>query len=103
MTTYILHGGNVSTPSPKNQNFFKHFTSHVEKSEVSIALIYWARPLEKWAVLTKRDQNFIQSHTEKKLQFFVPESPAELHQLMPTLDVIFVAGGDAEPIEALLP
>ncbi|MEI8232842.1 MAG: Type 1 glutamine amidotransferase-like domain-containing protein, partial [bacterium] len=101
MTAIILHGGATKLQKPSNDEFFSLFTSLVDKQAVSIAMVYWARDRETWNDVFNRDKPRILSQTSKTIHFDVPETPELLLQKMSTLDVVFVAGGEAPNIEPL--
>jgi hypothetical protein len=102
-TTFILHGGETKTSSPANNRFFSQFTSLVDKDEVNILMCYWCRDKSKWQTVFDRDTKRVLGETEKKVNFAMPQNPADLKQLIDSYDVLYIAGGPAEPIEALYP
>jgi peptidase E len=99
MTTYILHGGKTSDTSSKNDPFFSEFTSNVEKGEVNILMCYWSRPKQNWHELFQRDSTKVIKQSSKITNFHIVENPSDLFNQLPSFDVLYVAGGDAEPIE----
>ncbi len=103
MTTYILHGGKTSTQNALNDEFFKKFTSFVDTDSVTVLLCYFSREKEKWAELSHRDTNSINKMTSKKVKVLVADNPKDLLVKMDKSDVLYIAGGDAEPIEVLYP
>ncbi len=102
-TTYILHGGKTSIDLPGNPFFFRSFTEHVHKNEVSIVLCYWARQHHEWNTLFERDTMKVKQNTNKKVWFSIAESVEDLYQKLSLADVLFVSGGDAPLIEDYLP
>lgn len=98
-TTFILHGGNISTKSPNNDNFFKEFTSHVEASAVKILMCYWARSEDKWNKLFERDTALILAQTKKEVTFKIAHEVSDVTDVNSDYDVLFVAGGDGYRIE----
>ena len=106
MTTFVLHGGNASKLSQKNDQFFAAFTAQSVKPVVKILMVYWARPANEWTRIFARDQKLIEVQAAKINKTAILEivtSPTELFAKLPTADVMFVAGGDSTPIEILLP
>lgn len=101
MTTYLLHGGRTSKPHPGNKAFFTQFTSLVKKNKVTILLCYFSNDLMKWDSLIERDTNTIKSNTKKEVEILVAKNSKDLFEKLEKSDVLYVAGGDAEPIEAL--
>ncbi len=103
MTTYVLHGGAISKNLPSTADFYTQFTQLVPKQEVKILLCYWARKKEEWEKLVKRDTQKITQQCEKKVFFHVVEDVADLFAQIKDFDVLYVSGGDAEPIEKFYP
>lgn len=101
MTTYLLHGGKTSQPHPANDFFFSQFTKLVEKETVIILLCYFSREKSTWDALIERDTNSIKMNTNKEIKMLVAEDPKDLFSKLEKSDVLYVAGGDAEPIENL--
>lgn len=102
-TKVVLHGGATSKNLPTNDKFFAKFTSIVDKEEVKIAMVYFARARETWDQVFARDKSRIVSQTTKKVIFTLPETPQDLLEMMSDQDVIYIAGGEAPNIEPLYP
>lgn len=102
-TKVVLHGSATSKNLPANDKFFAKFTSLVDKEEVKIAMVYFARARETWDQVFARDKPRIVNQTTKKVIFTVPETPQELLEILPEHDVIYVTGGEAPNIEPLYP
>jgi peptidase E len=66
-------------------------------------MVYWARDRETWDDVFNRDKPRILSQTSKTIHFEIPETPELLLQKMSTIDVVYVAGGEAPNIEPLYP
>jgi len=103
MTTFLLHGGATSKKCPENDRFFAQFTRLINKPKFKISLCYWARTPDKWNSVSKRDINQILAFSDKSIDFYIPPTPRDLLNQIDDSDVIYVAGGDAEPIEPLFP
>lgn len=101
-TTFVLHGGQTSVDSPANRRFFKLFTDLVAKNEVKILINYWARPETQWSTLVQRDYTRISKQSSKKILIHVVNNVADLFDLLPSYDVLYIAGGEAELIEPFL-
>ena len=99
MTTFVLHGGRVSLPTPGSTQFYQHFTDLVPKDEVKILLCYWAREQSEWQEKFERDMQGIHKQTTKQVICTLVETPKNLFEKLPTYDVLYVAGGDAPPLE----
>ena len=96
VATYVLHGGGTSKDSADNDEFFKRFTSIVHKNEIKILMCYFARPLEKWEELLKRDEAKIRKNTDKKVELIVTKDAGDLLNKLKISDVLYVAGGEQE-------
>lgn len=104
-TTIVLHGGATKLQTPSNNKFFSLFTSLVDKEVINIAMVYWARSRKTWNDVFNRDQVRIleQKSRDKIVNFIITETPEELMQKMSTIDMVYVAGGEAYNIEPLYP
>ena len=102
-TTYILHGGKTSSDHPDNRRFFERFTQEVDISRVKILLCYWPRDKKHWGELLERDSEIIEKGTDKNVDFDIAEDSKDLLQKLPDYDVLYVAGGKAEPLESQYP
>lgn len=103
MTTFMLHGGETSRENPNNEIFFKYFTHFVEKQEVKILMCYFAKDKNIWETRLESDRNKIAKQTSKKISLLLAENPKDLLNKLDSCDVLYVAGGDPEPLESYLP
>jgi peptidase E len=103
MTTFVLHGGETTKPHPENDRFFRCFTEFVEKEEVKILLCYFTKPEDDWETRMEAERKRIEAQTSKKVLLTIAKDPADLLEKMDAYDVLYVAGGNAEPIESMLP
>lgn len=101
MTTFLLHGGKTSKQNFQNEHFFQLFTELANKDKVVVLLCYFAREKEKWESLIERDTNYIKKATTKHVEILIAHSPRDLLQKIDAVDVLYVAGGEAELIEPL--
>jgi len=101
MTTFLLHGGKTSTQNAENEYFFKQFAELVPKETVTVLFCYFARPKSDWEKLLTRDAATIRRNTEKTILTELAQDPADLLEKITIADVLYVAGGDADPIESL--
>lgn len=101
MTTFLLHGGKTSIQNAENESFFKQFAELVPKDTVTVLFCYFARPKSDWEKLMARDAATIRRNTTKTIVMVLAESPSDLLEKISTTDVLYVAGGDADPIEVL--
>lgn len=101
MTTYLLHGGRTSKPNPSNDAFFANFTALVSKDKVSILFCYFSREKSTWDELIERDTNYIKNNTKKEVEILIANDPKDLLSKLKMSDVLYVAGGNSDLIEAL--
>jgi peptidase E len=101
-TTYILHGGETSRNIPDNDLFFKYFTHFVEKDEVQILMCYFAKDKAIWEARLETDRKKIAQQTTRKVSLSLAKDPEDLLNKIDTADVLYVAGGDPEPLESYL-
>lgn len=101
MTTFLLHGGKTSIQNAENESFFKQFAELVPKETVTVLFCYFARPKSDWENLAARDLATIKRNTSKTIMPVLAESPRDLLEKISAADVLYVAGGDADPIEGL--
>jgi peptidase E len=101
-TTYILHGGETSKDTPDNNLFFKYFTQFVEKDEVRILMCYFTKEKEIWDSRLESDRDKIARQTSKKIFLTLAEDPNDLINKLDDHDVLYVAGGNPEPLESNL-
>jgi len=103
MTTYILHGGETSRDTPDNELFFKYFTHFVQKDEVRVLMCYFTKKKEIWETRLETDRKKIEKQTTKKVSLTLATDPENLIQKLDSHDVLYVAGGEPEPLESYLP
>ncbi|MCB9813139.1 MAG: hypothetical protein H6772_01900 [Pseudomonadales bacterium] len=101
MTTFLLHGGKTSKQHPGNNFFFSQFTNLIEKDKVTILLCYFSREKSEWEALIQRDTTYIKNNTNKEVEILVANDPKDLFSKLEISDVLYVAAGDSQPIEAV--
>jgi peptidase E len=93
----ILHGGNANKKSAKNDIFFAEVINSVNKDNVKVLCIYFARPEERWEDSYAEDQSqFFATAVEagKEVETKMASYDlAELRELIQNTDVIFINGG----------
>ncbi len=99
MTTFLLHGGATSKDLEGNNLFFGQFAELVNKSKIKVLMCYFSRPKENWQKLFDRDSVKVTNNTTKQVEFHIPEDAEDLKEKLPSFDVLYVAGGEAELIE----
>jgi peptidase E len=96
-TKIILHGGNSSRTTAKNEKFFKEIISSVDKDNINILCIYFARPERRWEESYAEDQSTFLARaiemgkdvTTKLATYDLDELRENIHRA----DVIFINGG----------
>jgi peptidase E len=96
-TKIILHGGNSSRPTDNNEKFFKEIISSVDKDNIIILCIYFARPARRWEESYAEDQSIFFARaiemgkdvTTKLATYDLDELREDMH----SADVIFINGG----------
>lgn len=89
--------------SPQTDRFFRQFSSLVDGNEARFLMCYWARPKDQWQSLFDRDAPKITRQTKKQISLEIVETTADLYKKLPNADGLYVAGGDAEPLERHYP
>jgi len=101
--TFILHGGETSRADPSNESFFRYFTTAAAKPVVAILMCYFSKPEETWLERLEADRQRVAKQATKEFRLTLATSPEHLLEELPKHDVLYVAGGDAELIEPLVP
>jgi peptidase E len=93
MTTFILHGGASSKKSESNNNFFLKVVNSVDKDNVCILCVYFARPEYRWRESFEEDKGIFTSlKTDKRLDLHLA-SLNNLADQIKKADIIFINGG----------
>lgn len=100
-TTFILHGGNTSTDSLDNANFYSYFTNQVEKGKVKILVCPWARERSTWEEKLEKHRSRIADNTDKSFDLVVAEDPSDLLAKLDDCDVLYIDGGASESIRPI--
>lgn len=66
-------------------------------------MCYFAKDKNIWNTRLETDRNKIARQTTKKITLFLAQDPEDLLQNLDLSDVLYVAGGEAEPLESYLP
>lgn len=93
MTKIVLHGGETAYGLDDSPDFFREMLYVIEKEELSILLVYFARPGNQWESLSIDDKDNFEKNTNKKCLFTI----ASLHDFQNqsrNADLIFFKGGD---------
>lgn len=99
MTTYVLHGGQTSVDCLQTDSFFHQFTELVPKTKLRYLMCYWAKPKNEWQIAFEQNKTRILKQTHKLVSFDIVENPVDLLKKLSQADGLYVAGGDAKPIE----
>lgn len=93
-TQYILHGGVTTKKCQSNDDFFKSFSSLVNKKRIKILLCYWALKKEKRQETFRRDKPKILKHSgEKEIEIEVVQNPKDFDKKINEADVFYIYGG----------
>jgi len=94
MTKYILHGGNVSTPSIHNTNFYKEMVRSLSQP-VKILAVYFAVQKDKWQELLEDDkEKFFRFNPGIKMEFTIASDNIDVFtDQIKSVDTIYIRGG----------
>lgn len=94
MIKYILHGGNVSTPSIHNTNFYKEMVKSLSQP-VKILAVYFAVQKDKWQELLEDDkEKFFRFNPGIEIEFtLASDNMAVLNNQIKSADTIYIRGG----------
>lgn len=101
MTKFILHGGRTHIRSTNNELFFKEILKDLD-SPISILLVYFATPQEKWNNLYDEDTSRFQEISEGRTLQFTIARPELISDQIPLHTVIYIRGGDCELVREKL-
>ncbi len=101
--TFILHGGDTSKDTSENGLFFKYFTEFVDKGDVRILMCYFTKAKDTWEARLESDRSKIAQQTTKNVIVSLAKDPEDLLDQLDSHDVLYVAGGEAQPLESYLP
>jgi len=96
-TRVILHGGNADNGSEKNSQFFTEILNGVDKHEVRVLCVYFARPEGRWEESYATDESAFKVHgieAGKDVETILATYDMdELIKEITKADVIFINGG----------
>lgn len=96
-TKFILVGGYLHKAADSGQAFCQELVKGL-KEPVKILVCMFARPEESWAVALTKDKKFFADHLPgKKLEIKLAD-PEKFIEQVKWAEVIFLRGGDAEPL-----
>jgi len=75
-TKYVLHGGETLYGLDDSPSFFRDLLSGTEKSNISILLVYFARPENQWTDLSRDDMENFNKNTDQQCDFMVASYPS---------------------------
>ena len=93
MTKIVLHGGETTYGLDDSPNFFKEMLYDIEKKDLTILLVYFARPESQWSELQEDDTNNFKNNTDKNCTFLTA-SLSDFQNQLSGADIIFFKGGD---------
>ena len=94
MTTFILHGGNTGSPSPKNFELYQELANKTPNGG-KILFIFFAQEESKWKqFLNYNKSNFKRTKIKKNFKFEIatPEK-SRLTKQLDSADCIYIGGG----------
>lgn len=96
-TRIILHGGNADNGSEKNDQFFSEILSGIDKDEVRVLCVYFARPEGRWEDSYATDESAFRARAielGKDIETVLATYDMdELIEEITKADVIFINGG----------
>jgi len=97
MTKIFLHGGSSSKNTEKNKRFFEDLIKSVNKEEIKILCIYFARPEHRWEDSYAEDQSIFYARgiemgkeIETKMATYDME---DFREYIKNADVVYINGG----------
>jgi len=101
-TRIILHGGNSSKKSEKNDRFFQEVINGVESDIVNVLCVYFARPERRWKESHEEDQrSFTNVQADKHVQTTLATYEGFVDEVSKS-DVIFMNGGISGHLKPIL-
>lgn len=103
MATFILHGGATGVRSENNDKFFQEIAA-ADGETVRVLIIPFAREREQWPELLQKikERFYFQSRDKATECSLASEDPAELAEQLRTSNVVYLAGGQTERLQARL-
>lgn len=96
-TRIILHGGNSSKKSHKNERFFREIVDGIDKETIQILCVYFARPEGRWEDSHAVDQSIFRAlGIDLGLEIETELAAYDLDEFVRQIndsDVIFINGG----------
>ncbi|MBW4061039.1 Type 1 glutamine amidotransferase-like domain-containing protein [Candidatus Saccharibacteria bacterium] len=96
-TRIILHGGNSNIKSDKNDDFYQEIIRGVEKDNLSVLCVYFARPEARWEDSYAEDQSVFHAlGIETGRDLDTTMATYDMDELLGSIveaDVIFISGG----------
>ena len=96
-TRILLNGGNVDSGSEKNEQFFTEILNGVDKNDVRVLCIYFARPEERWDESYATDESAFKTRAiELGKDVHTVLASYDIDELIEEItkaDVIYINGG----------
>jgi peptidase E len=97
MTKVYLHGGNSTKNSEKNKLFFEELINSVDKDEMNVLCVYFARPEYRWEDSYAEDQSiFFARGLELGKDIVTKMATYDMEELKEDIkkaDIVFINGG----------
>jgi peptidase E len=100
MTTFILHGGNTSIPTKRNNEFYVELAKRTPNNG-KILFIFFAKEQDKWEqFLDYNKTSFKKTRIKKDFEFDIatPEKSQLINQI-DSADCIYICGGNDEELK----
>ena len=91
-TKYFLHGGETKNGLKDSSEFFTSLTK-IDKSELNVLLVYFARTPDQWQSLSMEDMDNFLSNSDKPLNFEIAREKDFENQIN-WADIVYLKGGD---------
>jgi peptidase E len=92
-TKFILHGGASNRKSPENEKFYREIVDSVEKSDINILCIYFARPKHRWNDSFKENKEAFNSVDTQKTLNIQMATYEDFENQLTGADIVFINGG----------
>ena len=104
MTKYYLHGWYIWVISPGNTRFFTSIIEEVQKNDISLLLVLYAREASRWeAKARETEERFLRVSRDKNLSCTIASDDIETFKnQIQTSDIIFFHGGDTQKLQKKL-
>ena len=92
MTKFILHGGKSRVDCENNRKFYREMFN-IDKENVNLLIISFARPKDKWRLPQEEVDKIIRLNPDKQIYFQSATQEGLIRQLE-FADLVYLRGGD---------